>query len=405
MKIYLGHLVQKGIFFEGWYYKIVLNEYKHTMAIIPGVHMNDENRHSFLMIAYNNISHYYRFPYETISSSSSFSDKFHFAMDNNRQIFSYENLIVDVQPADDDDATESFKMNLTLSSHIMIPDLSWFLPGTMGPYSWIPTMQCYHHVLSMKNTINGSIQINDGEKQNISGVGYIEKDWGNSFPSIWVWGQANHWESLPSTTSSASLFFSLALIPWYFNMEFAGFLIVFEHNQEFYRFNTYLQSVIHNLKIDVDKNQASFDVYDVLFQYKFHISSYCNDVESIQGALLYGPRSHRMVKYVKELLTKNIRFDVCLSKLIQNGTMSKDDNDPFVQHGYYEEIIFEGKAEHVALEITGNVNSLSEKFRNAYENIYPWNFSLIRYSILYYKLIFTSIISIIIIWFLLIKRR
>ncbi|CAF4862457.1 unnamed protein product, partial [Rotaria magnacalcarata] len=80
----------------------------------------------------------------------------------------------------------------------------------MGPYSWIPTMQCYHHVLSMKNTIHGSMQVNQNEKQTISGFGYIEKDWGNAFPSIWIWGQANQWELLPAT-SSASIFFSLAL--------------------------------------------------------------------------------------------------------------------------------------------------------------------------------------------------
>ncbi|CAF4809076.1 unnamed protein product, partial [Rotaria socialis] len=133
----LGHEIQKGIFFEGWYYKIVLNDYENTLVVIPGVHMNDNNRHSFIMIAYGNISHYFRFPYETISSST---DEFHFTIDNKKNIFSYDQLIVDVKPNSDDDATESFQLNLTLSSNLLVPDLFWILPGTMGPYSWIPTM-------------------------------------------------------------------------------------------------------------------------------------------------------------------------------------------------------------------------------------------------------------------------
>ncbi|CAF3241489.1 unnamed protein product [Rotaria socialis] len=398
---YHGHEIQKGIFFEGWYYKIVLNDYENTLVVIPGVHMNDSNRHSFIMIAYGNISHYFRFPYETISSAT---DEFHFTIDNKKNIFSYDQLIVDVKPNNDDDATESFQLNLTLSSNLLVPDLFWILPGTMGPYSWIPTMQCYHHVLSMKTTIHGSMQMNQNAKQTISGIGYIEKDWGNSFPSIWIWGQANQWEHLPAT-SSASIFFSLALIPWYFNLEFAGFLIVFEHNNEFYRFNTYLQSIIHDLMIDPDTHEISFDVYDVLFQYKLHVSSYSNGLNNIDGALLYGPRSDRMIKYVKELLTKNIHFDVRLSKLVQNMTSNNDDNNLFIKHGYYEEIIFQGRAQSVALEITGNVKWLSEKFRQAYENIYPWNFSLIRSIVMHYKLILTSILTMIIMSFIFAKCR
>ena len=139
---------------------------------------------------------------------------------------------------------------------------------------------------------------------------------------MWIWGQANQWENLPST-SSASLFFSFALIPWYFNLEFAGFLVVFEYNHEFYRFNTYLQSTVTDLSVDNTTNQVSFNVYDVLFQYKLHINTHCNELEDIHSALLYGPRSGGMDKFVKEILAKNIYFDVRLSKLNQNINLEK----------------------------------------------------------------------------------
>ncbi|CAF4239555.1 unnamed protein product, partial [Adineta steineri] len=141
---YHGNQVSNGIFFEGWYYKLVLNEYENTIIAIPGVSMNDDKRFSFIMIAYNNNSHYFRFPYEAFSSTE---EQFLATVDNEKNIFSYEKLIVNLQPNDEDDASESFQMNLTLSSHLSIPDLSVIAPATMGPFTWIPTMQCYHHVL------------------------------------------------------------------------------------------------------------------------------------------------------------------------------------------------------------------------------------------------------------------
>ncbi|CAF1557569.1 unnamed protein product, partial [Adineta steineri] len=222
--------------------------------------------------------------------------------------------------------------------------------------------------------------------------------------SLWIWGQANQWENLPST-SSASLFFSFASIPWHFNIKFPGFLIVFEYNHQFYRFNSYLQSIVNDLSVNNKTNQLSFTVYDVLFEHKLHVSTYCNESEYVSSALLYGPRNGGMEKFVHEILGRNIYFDVQLSKLVQNDTMNRDSDDLFIQHGYYEEIIFQERAVSIALEITGDVNWLTEELRKTYENVYPWNFSLIRSLIQYYKLIITSIISLIIMWLFLVKYR
>ena len=374
---YHGHGVSNGIFFEGWYYKMVLDQYASTIVVIPGVHMNDDRRHAFVMVAYDNISHYFRFPFETFSSAS---NEFLVTMDEEKNVFSSEQLMIDLRPKDGDDALESFQMNFTLSSHVAIPDLAWFAPGTMGPYSWIPTMQCNHHVLSMNHDLHGSMRIDGRDYRNVSGRGYIEKDWGHSFPSMWVWGQANQWRNLP-LKSTASLFFSLALIPWYFTLEFAGFLVVFQYNDQFYRFNTYLQSVVHNLAIDNATNRVSFDVYDVQFVYKLRVSAHCSDVDRIHGAMLYGPRAGRMEKFVQEILAKNNYFDVQLFKLTHNATHQRDDGDLFAQHGYSAETLFDYRAENIALEITGDVDWLSGQFQATYGHVYPWTFSLIRWAV------------------------
>ena len=48
----------------------------------------------------------------------------------------------------------------------------------MGPFSYIPFMECNHAIISMQNTINGYININDNLINFNNNKGYIEN---NSF--------------------------------------------------------------------------------------------------------------------------------------------------------------------------------------------------------------------------------
>ena len=41
---------------------------------------------------------------------------------------------------------------------------------------------------------SGSLEINGAEISFEGGKGYIEKDWGRSMPSDWIWIQSNHFE-------------------------------------------------------------------------------------------------------------------------------------------------------------------------------------------------------------------
>ena len=43
-------------------------------------------------------------------------------------------------------------------------------------------MECYHGIVSMDHTVNGLIEINNEKIDFSEGRGYIEKDWGRSFP-------------------------------------------------------------------------------------------------------------------------------------------------------------------------------------------------------------------------------
>jgi hypothetical protein len=356
-----------------------------TIAVIPGVLINDDDRHSFLIIAYGNTSHYFRFPFEAFRSSSK-TDEFRVRISreddnkNRTNIFSANEIIVDVEPNKEDDATESIQMNITIFSNTRPEDLSWLIPGTMGPFSWVTIMQCYHHVLSMRHVILGTIQFGQNLQTNVSGIGYLEKDWGQSFPSTWIWGQTNQWIS--TSPISASLFFSFAIVPVGLGFELPGFLVIFEHNNQFYHFNTYLLSIVHNLVLNNNTNHLSFTIYDLFFEYKLSVRVQFDDANS--GTLLYGPRQGRMEKFVKEMLDNNAHFDVRLSKLIPATSMEEND-DSFVHHGYREHVLFEARTQHVAFELNGDIIWLSEHFYHIYGKTYSWCFSLIRTLIQHYR--------------------
>ena len=381
------------MFFEGWYYKIVLANDSRSIAVIPGVLMNNDVRHAFVMVAYDNTSHYFHFPFEAFQAAT-VTEEFHVTIQRETRgqtrssTFSAQELIVDIEPIEGDDATESVKMNITIPFNTRPTDLSWLLPGTMGPLSWLSILQCYHHVLSVRHDIHGTIQIGHYHQTNVSGIGYIEKDWGQMFPSSWIWGQANQWTR--DTALPASLFFSFAIVPSGFGLELPGFLVIFEHNQQYYRFHSYLLSVVHNLEVDNRTNCMSFTVYDLFLEHKLRVSAHFNDANS--AAMLYGPRHGRMEKFIKEMLDPGAYFDVRLSRVIRADPTEKSD-DLLASQDYREHVLFEERAHHVALEMNGNVTWLSENFENIYGN-YAWSFSVIRSIVQSYKLILLLITSI-----------
>ena len=69
---------------------------------------------------------------------------------------------------------------------------SFLSPGIMGPYSFIPFMECYHGIVSMDHDILGSLKYNNEDISFKKGKGYMEKDWGHSFPKAYIWMQSNH---------------------------------------------------------------------------------------------------------------------------------------------------------------------------------------------------------------------
>lgn len=101
----------------------------------------------------------------------------------------------------------------------------------MGPFKFVPFMQCRHSVYSMKHKIKGQITVNGQRYIFNSGVGYIEGDGGSSFPNRYIWTQC--------CFKQGSIMLSVADIP-ILGFHFTGIIGVVLLNGKEYRIATYL---------------------------------------------------------------------------------------------------------------------------------------------------------------------
>ena len=104
------------------------------------------------------------------------------------------------------------ELNLDCKTAHITPILtSWFAPTITGPFYYVPRMQCNHGVISMNHELSGVVTLNGKTYSFENEKGYIEKDWGSSFPRKYIWSQANNF-----INTSASVFLSIATIPMVF---------------------------------------------------------------------------------------------------------------------------------------------------------------------------------------------
>lgn len=288
-------------YFEGWYFKNTGSDI--NISFIPGIHIEKEKKSAFIQIITNYSSHYITFPFSQFDFSY---EPFWVNIGNN--FFSIDKIKIDIQ-----DTNFSINGELFYDNNIKIKT-NIFSPNIMGPFSFIPFMECNHAILSMKNKITGTLTINGKKYDFNNGIGYIEKDWGTSFPTSYIWAQANNFEK-----QNASLFLSVATIPLSL-FSFTGFICNFILDSKEYRFATYNCSKIGTCKI----SQNNFNIKLKNKNYLLHI--YSNNHNSFS---LKAPRCGAMEKEIYESINSNIY--VCLSQ--------------------HENILFEGESKNAGLEI------------------------------------------------------
>jgi tocopherol cyclase len=231
-EIFQGDLKKKN-YFEGWYYKHVSRDLNHVWSFIPGVSLSVSDPHAFIQII-NGItgeSEYVSYNLKEFSW-----DPKTLFLKIGGSVFTARHIDLNIQSR-----LNIITGRLEYRNSIPYPG-SFLSPGIMGWYSFVPFMECRHGVVSVNHTVMGSLSISGKEVDLTGGKGYIEKDWGTSFPESWLWTQANNFNNPGSSFS-----FSVAKIPW-LGKFFIGFISFLYYNNRFYMFSTYNKSLLHDLR-------------------------------------------------------------------------------------------------------------------------------------------------------------
>lgn len=295
-------------YFEGWYFKVVSRDERHAMAFIPGISMGKKS-HSFIQVMDGKAckATYHRFTAgDFVPSHKEFDVKLGPNQFNGREI----RLQLP-------DITGTIRLQNTTPWPKMLG-----APGIMGWYSFVPFMECNHGIVSLDHELEGVLRIDGKEVDFTGGRGYIEKDWGQSFPRAYVWMQSNHFD----TEGKTSLMASVAHIPW-LGSYFIGFISGFWLDGRLIKFATYTGAKKH---LELSNQQLRL----VLQQSGKELRILAKQAP---GTALISPLSGEMTGKIQESLQATLQVE-----LLDKGVR-----------------IFEGTGRNAGLEVAGNMEVLT----------------------------------------------
>ncbi|PKM73924.1 MAG: hypothetical protein CVU91_02435 [Firmicutes bacterium HGW-Firmicutes-16] len=200
-------------YFEGLYFKQQAGEY--ALAFIPAVHKDINGRSASLQIVTDKKAYCVAFPIESVNMSRKDAS---FAIGDNR--FSLEGIHLEVHD-DEVDLIGDLQFSALVRPKYDI----------MGPFQYVPLMECRHSVFSVRHDVSGTLMFNDMPLDFEKGTGYIEGDRGRSFPKRYLWSQCLH--------DDISLMLSAADIP-FLGVSFTGIIGIISVRGVEYRIATYL---------------------------------------------------------------------------------------------------------------------------------------------------------------------
>ncbi len=297
------YLNKEKNYFEGWYFKNTT--LKEGISFIPGINICDTGKKAFIQIITNDKSYFVNYDIKDFKFSH---EPFNIRIGKNS--FSKECVNIDIQ-----DEKQNLKVygNIKYSNSRNI-NTNIFAPNIMGPFSYVPFMECNHAIISMQNNINGFININEKKFDFNNNKGYIEKDWGYSFPKSYIWCEGNNFQK-----SNVSFMFSIADIPFKL-FTFKGFICTLLIDNKEFNFTTY-----NNAKL------IECDIKDNSFNITFKRNLYILNIKSKykKGLKLSAPVKGNMIKNIFESISESVIV-----------TLKKG-----------EEIIFSGTSDMCGLEI------------------------------------------------------
>lgn len=183
-------------YFEGWYFKQVSSN--RQIAFIPGINIQNGVKLAFIQVITRDKSYFVNYSIDEFKYDTK---SFNIQIGNN--IFSKEGIHIDIRDENN---------KLTITGDIKYSDdvnihTSFLSPNIMGFFSYLPFMECNHAVITMKNRVDGFVKINNSKFVFENSDGYIERDWGCSFPKKYMWCQGNSFKN-----NNASFMLAIALV-------------------------------------------------------------------------------------------------------------------------------------------------------------------------------------------------
>ncbi len=206
-------------YFCGWYLKF--QNGVQTVALIPAYHIANGEKTCSLQIITDDGSWNASFPCSA------------FSMDSDG-----------VCIADSRFTRQGIQLRLhtpeiTASGRLCFGEFDPIAYDIMGPFRYVPRMECRHSVFSMKHSVSGLLEINGRAYDFRNGVCYIEGDRGFSFPRHYVWTQCCFPEG--------SIMLSVADIP-YCGIRFTGVISAIHFQGGEIRLATYLGARVVSLR-------------------------------------------------------------------------------------------------------------------------------------------------------------
>lgn len=201
--------------FYGWYFKCQSED--KTLAIIPAVHQTGKKRTCSIQVITEEESFTVAFPRKAYRRKSEW-------MSIGRNQFHEKGIFLAVNTK-----------KLYMKGRLHFGELTPLKSPIMGPFAYLPFMECSHMVQSMLHPVSGTVYINGKEYLFQNAKGYWEGDKGRSFPSSYVWTQ--------SFLPEGSVMLSVADIPMG-RFSFRGIIAVVYWKGKEYRLATYLGASI-----------------------------------------------------------------------------------------------------------------------------------------------------------------
>lgn len=259
-------------YFEGWYFKQQAGD--SAVALIPALHGAQENDSASLQIVTQGKAYHVLYPKEALRVLN--RDEPDLILGSSR--FSTRGIHLDV-------ATDGVRAvgDLVFGASTRLKQ------DIMGPFQFVPFMECRHSVFSMSHTVCGSLVVNGTTLDFAGGQGYLEGDRGSSFPKHYLWTQC--------LFPGGSVMLSVAQIP-FLGRSFTGVIGVVLLNGREYRFATYLGARVAEIgsgSATVRQGNSSVSV----------------QLLERDGELLAAPVQGAMTRQIREHLVCRARYRFC----------------------------------------------------------------------------------------------